>query len=149
MPDLTEPDRRIIFEALTLLAGAGTNDPNRVRKLAAEFSPPRHTPNVDVHFHDLGVDLSFTSFDDKLGDGSLLYLGSDNPGGPYMYVSVNGVPMHFEAVEAGVDPDGFQTGADSEVYDALVGLTGPDGGAFRTCKIRGRDYIVYATPYRD
>ena len=68
MPDLTEPDRRIIFEALTLLAGAGTNDPNRVRKLVAEFSPPRHTSNVDVRFHDFGVNLSFTQFDDKLGD---------------------------------------------------------------------------------
>src|SRR6266540_642544 len=69
-------------------------------------------------------------------------------------VTVNGLPMHLEAIEvAGREADGTgweeMNAADAEYQEELdfVYLVGGADSPFGTVQIEGRDYVLVATPF--
>lgn len=64
-------------------------------------------------------------------------------------VTINGTPMHFEAFAIVEDEGGNLKGATDEVEAALEAWAHacrPDG-PWETTTIRGRTYVVFASPY--
>lgn len=61
---------------------------------------------------------------------------------------INGLPMHLEAWAVDYDEAGIQQPADeyAEDYEKLHEAVHADG-SFNTISIRGRDYIVVASPF--